>query len=176
MKYGKRTLQAAAMAAYFAFVAGSALFGFAPGKAIGGNFLGFALQMVKILPCAFLLIGLFEVWVPKEKVEKHLGRESGILAYAWIILLASTTVGGVVVAFPVAASLFRKGAKLSVVFFYLGASALCRIPMTIFEASFLGLKYSLIRLLVAIPLVYLTSVLLGNSLEKKNYAIRAEPS
>jgi hypothetical protein len=43
--------------------------------------------------------------------------------------------------------------------------------MTIFEASFLGVKFSAIRLLVAIPLVIITSMLLGDYLTKRKYKI-----
>jgi len=128
-------------------------------------------SMLKILPCAFILIGLFEAWVKKETVERHFGEESGIRGYIWGILLAGTTVGGLYVAFPVAYSLYSKGAKLSVIFTYLGASAICRIPMAIFEASFLGIKFTAIRLLVSLPLVIVASILLGNYLTKRNYKI-----
>ena len=114
---------------------------------------------------------LFEVWVKKKSVEKHLGKDSGPIGYIWAVFLAGTTVGGLYVAFPVAYSLFKKGAKLGVIFTYIGASAICRIPMTIFESSFMGIKFSLIRLLVSIPLVILSSVWLGNYLETKNYKI-----
>jgi uncharacterized membrane protein YraQ (UPF0718 family) len=87
------------------------------------------------------------------------------------VLLAGTTVGGLYVAFPVAYSLYSKGAKLSVIFTYLGAAAICRVPMTIFEASFMGIKFTTIRLLVSLPLVIVTSILLGNYLAKRNYKI-----
>jgi hypothetical protein len=33
------------------------------GKLIGDNFLSFFLEMLKVLPCVFILIGLFDVWV-----------------------------------------------------------------------------------------------------------------
>ena len=75
------------------------------------------------------------------------------------------------VAFPVAYSLYSKGAKLSVIFTYIGASAICRVPMTIFEASFLGIKFTAIRLLVAVPSVVVSSMLLGDYLRKRNYKI-----
>ncbi|GAB6888792.1 hypothetical protein JCM13304A_22910 [Desulfothermus okinawensis JCM 13304] len=156
---------------YFIFLAVSFALHFRPGQEIGINFLSFSIEMLKILPCAFILIGLFEVWVKKEKVEKHLGKDSGILSHVWAILLAGTTVGGLYVAFPVAYSLFKKGAKLSVIFTYIGASGICRVPMTIFEASFMGIKFSIIRLVVSIPLVILSSIWLGNYLENKNYKI-----
>ena len=159
------------ISAYIAFILFSFITGFDPGKQIGKNFVTFSVDMLKILPCAFVLIGLFEIWVKKETVEKHFGKESGIRGYIWAVLLASTTVGGLYVAFPVAYSLYNKGAKLSIIFTYIGASAICRVPMTIFEASFMGIKFSAIRLLVSLPLVIISSILLGDYLEKRNYKI-----
>ncbi len=161
----------AIISSYAIFLIVSFILGFNPGKEIGYNFASFSLDMLKILPCAFILIGLFEVWVKKETVEKHLGAESGIRGYIWGLLIASTTVGGLYVAFPVAYSLYSKGARLSIIFTYIGASAICRVPMTIFEASFMGIKFSAIRLFVAIPLVIITSILLGDYLTKRKYRI-----
>jgi uncharacterized membrane protein YraQ (UPF0718 family) len=129
--------------------------------------------MLGIMPGAFILIGLFEVWVKREIVERHLGEGSGFRGYLWMILLASTAVGGLYLAFPVAYSLYSKGAKLSVIFTYLGAAAICRIPMTIFEASFLGVKFTAIRWLVSLPLVIITSMLLGNYLTRRGYKVSA---
>jgi len=159
------------ISSYVVFLIISWAFGFNPGKEISHNFASFSVDMFKILPCAFILIGLFEVWVRRETVEKHLGERSGIRGYIWAVLLAGTTVGGLYVAFPVAYSLYSKGAKLSVIFTYLGAAAICRVPMTIFEASFMGIKFTTIRLLVSLPLVIVTSMLLGNYLTKRNYKI-----
>jgi len=167
----KSIVRIAIISSYAIFIALSWIFGFGPGREISHNFASFSLEMLKILPCAFILIGLFEIWVKKETVERYFGEKSGIRGYLWGILLASTTVGGLYVAFPVAYYLYSKGAKLGIIFTYIGASAICRVPMTIFEASFLGIKFSAIRLLVAIPLVVITSMLLGDYLGKKNYKI-----
>ncbi len=156
---------------YFVFLIVSFTIDFNPGKEIGINFMTFSIDMLKILPCAFMLIGLFEVWVKKETVERHFGKESGIKGYTWAILLAGTTVGGLYIAFPFAYSLYSKGAKLSVIFTYITASAICRVPMSIFEASFLGIKFTAIRLLVSLPLVIVTSALLGNYLTRIGYQI-----
>ena len=156
---------------YALFLLVSWIFDFGPGKEISGNFTTFAVEMLKILPCVFILIGLFQVWVRRETIERHFGEESGIRGYIWAVLLAGTTVGGLYIAFPVAYSLYTKGAKLSVIFTYIGASALCRIPMAIFEASFLGIKFTLIRLIVSLPLVVVASILLGNYLTGRGYKI-----
>lgn len=161
----KRFLKPGLFVIYIIFILLSLFAGFNPGKQIGKNFLSFTISMLKILPAAFILIGLFEVWVKKETIEKHLGRGTSIKAYIWVLLLAGTTVGGMYVAFPVSASLYKKGAKIPVIIAYLTASAIFRIPMAIFEAGFLGLKFTMIRFAVSLPLIIICSELLGKLIE-----------
>ncbi|MFW6030826.1 MAG: hypothetical protein ACOCRO_11335, partial [Halanaerobiales bacterium] len=62
--------------------------------------------------------------------------------------------------FPLGHTLFTKGARLSIVLTYIGSAGLTRVPMTIFEASFLGVKFTLTRLLVSVPLVIISSIIL----------------
>ncbi len=156
---------------YTLFILASLIFGIESGVQIGANFLSYSKELVLILPCAFILIGLFEVWVKRETIERHMGTDSGIKGYIWAILLSGTTIGGIIVSFPVAYSLQKKGAKLSVLFTYISASAIGRIPMTIFEASFIGLKFSIIRLLTSLPLVIITSIFLEKILARSNFQI-----
>ncbi len=165
-------LKLAVLVGYLTFIAISAVINFSPGKEIGSNFIYFWADLIKVLPFAFVLIGLFEVWVERKTVERHLGEESGVKGYLWAMVLSSITVGGVFVAFPVAYSLHKKGASLGVIFTYIGASAVCRIPMNLFELSFMGIKFTAIRLAVSLPLVILSSVLLGRYLKRQNYGIR----
>lgn len=167
----KKILKISLIVIYFLFIGSSLIFHFESGETIGKNFITFALSMLKIVPVAFILIGLFEVWIKRETIEKHLGDNSSWRGYFWAILLSGTTVGGLYVAFPIAAVLFKKGAKLGVIFTYIGASAVCRIPMAIFEASFLGIKFMLIRLLVSLPLIIISSLIMGRILTKINYEI-----
>ena len=162
----------AVLIGYLVFIAISAVIDFSPGKHIGSNFVYFWADLIKVLPFAFVLIGLFEVWVNRETVERHLGEESGVRGYLWAMALSSVTVGGVFVAFPVAYSLYKKGAAFGVILTYIGASAVCRIPMNLFELSFMGIKFTAIRLAVSLTLVILSSVLLGRYLKKQNYEIR----
>lgn len=171
MKRG-RLLRVGLFALYFVFVGGSWVSGAGPGRDIGMNFVDFFVTMLQILPFAFVLISLFEAWVPGDFIERHMGEGTGARGFAGAIVLAGMTVGGLYVALPAAYSLSRKGARLSVVFTYIGAAAICRIPMTVFEASFMGLKFTLIRYAVSLPLVILTSIILGRYLQERGFLLK----
>ena len=158
-------------ALFIGFVGVSWLIDYENGQKTGLAFIDVLIEMLKILPCAFILIGLFEVWVKKETVMKHLGENSGLKGYFWVLLLAGFSVGGLYIAFPLAETLHKKGASLKIVFAYLGFAGVCRIPMTIFEISFLGLPFTLVRLIVTIPLFLLIGILLGAILKKKDYKL-----
>ncbi|OQY08204.1 MAG: hypothetical protein B6I28_04960 [Fusobacteriia bacterium 4572_132] len=154
------------------FVIISLFIDFNPGKEIGVNFVKFFKTMIAFLPAVFILIGIFEVFVDQKVIEKHLGEGSTFHAYIWAIILSGTTVGGLFVAFPIAHSLYKKGAKVSVIFTYIGAAATCRVPMTLFEASYVGLKFTLIRLAVSVPFIIMSSIMLEKYLKNKNFEIK----
>lgn len=135
------------------------------------NFLLFAKDMMLILPPAFILIGLFDVWAKRETIEKHFGQSNSLVRFIWSILLASTTVGGTFVAFPLANSLYHKGAKYSSILTYVTAASLFMIPMTIMESSMLGLKFTLIRLISSVPFIITGAIIIGRHLEKTSYAL-----
>jgi uncharacterized membrane protein YraQ (UPF0718 family) len=144
---------------FIVFVGLSYIYEFKAGMQIGRNSYSIGLSFLTILP-VFIIISLFKVWVKRETIEKHLGTESGAKGYLLAILLSSSIVGGLVVSLPVAGALYKKGARLSVVLTFIGASCVCRIPLTVFEASFLGLPFTLIRWGLSIPLLILSSYLL----------------
>lgn len=153
------------------FIGISFLSGYQLGIEMWDNFLIFAKDMVIILPPAFILIGLFEVWVKRETIENNFGQASGFIKYLWSIMLAATTVGGTFVAFPVGNSLFHKGAGYNSVMAYITYASLVMIPMSIIEASILGLRFTLSRILMSIPLVIISSALLGNYFTETGYQL-----
>lgn len=144
----------------------SLIIGYEPGYKIAYNFGSFALFMLKIFPAAFILVGLFVVWVDKKIIENYFGEASGIKGYIAAILLSCTTLYPFIVALPMGASLYKKGAKLSIVLTYLGATAVCRIPMTIFEAGFVGIRFTVTRYVVSLPLIIISSILIEKLLKK----------
>ncbi len=158
-------------AVFSVFMIASYFLNFELGNRITSNFMIFAKDMGAILPPAFVLIGLFEVWVSRESIENNFGNTSGFKKYIYAVLLAATTVGGTFVAFPVANSLYHKGANYSSIFTYVTAASLVMIPMSIMEASILGIKFTAIRIGVSLPLVIISSILLGNFFSKIDYKI-----
>ena len=128
------------------------------GRKAGENLGSFLVEMASVLPPMFLLVGLFEIWVPRKVIERHAGLRSGMRAVPWMILLATLQAGPLYVAFPVAIGLWRKGCAPRNVFIYLGAFSAMKIPMLTFEVAFLGWRFSLARTLISIPVFVVLAV------------------
>ena len=141
---------------------GRVLGGFDFGQRTGANFVTFLLEMASVLPPMFLLVGLFEAWVPRALVERQVGSGSGAAAILWMVLLATLQAGPLYAAFPVAVSLWRKGCAPRNVFIYLGAFSAMKIPMLTFEVAFLGWRFSLARTLITLPVF----ILIGCAMER----------
>jgi len=150
----------------------SYLLDFAAGEKIGLNFWMFFKEMILFLPLMFVLIGLFDVWVPREKIEKHIGQESGWKGTGLVILLATLQAGPLYGAFPFAYILWKKGCSIRNIFIYLGAFASFKIPMLTFEIGFLGLKFSLLRTLITLPVFILIGYLMECYLKNKNFEVK----
>jgi hypothetical protein len=136
--------------------------GFDLGTRTGSTLSGFLKEVAIFLPAMFVLVGLFDVWVPRRIVERHVGTAAGPLAIVWMLLLGTLQAGPLYGAFPVALALYRKGASLRNVFIYLGAFSALKLPMLTFEVGFLGWRFSLVRTLVTVPVF----VLLAYALER----------
>jgi uncharacterized membrane protein YraQ (UPF0718 family) len=148
-------------------------FDFQPGKEIvKTNFKEFVSEMLSFLPLLFILIGLFDVWVPKETITKLIGEHSGIKGILIIIFLATLQAGPLYGAFPVAYMLWKKGCSIRNIFIYLGAFSTLKIPMITFEITFLGLKFSLLRTLITIPVFILIGIIIEKLLKRRNFEIK----
>jgi uncharacterized membrane protein YraQ (UPF0718 family) len=137
----------------------------------GRTFWVFMTEMVLILPAMFVIIGLIDVWVPRETIQKHIGVTSGIKGMLWVMLLAFVQAGPLYVAFPVAHLLWKKGCSATNVFIYIGAFTTAKIPMLAFEIGFLGLQFSLIRILVTMPVFIFIGTIMGKYFDKNQCII-----
>jgi uncharacterized membrane protein YraQ (UPF0718 family) len=107
-------------------------------------------EMLKVLPPIFVLIGLFDVWGPRETLIKFMGEESGIMGMLLAFFMGSFTAGPLYAAFPVATILMKKGSKFTNVLIFIGAWSSTKLPLMLFETSNLGLTFTLIRFVLNI--------------------------
>ncbi len=129
---------------------------------------GFSLkEMLLVIPPVFILLGLLDVWVPRETMMKYMGEGSGIKGVVLAFLLGSAAAGPLYGAFPIAAVFMKKGVKLTNILVFLGAWSTTKIPMLLFEISALGAKFALTRLLVDIPGIILIAYLLSRLVSKE---------
>lgn len=108
------------------------------------------LEMVYVIPPIFILLGLLDVWVPKETMMKYMGDNSGVKGMVLSFLLGSCAAGPLYVAFPIAVTLLKKKASFFNVFVFIGAWSSTKIPMFLFETSSMGWKFSVLRLTLSV--------------------------
>ena len=144
------------------------LIDFNKGQNIGLIALDSFKQMLAVLPPIMLLLGLLDIWVPRETMIKYMGNNSGILGVVLAILLGSLAAGPVYAAFPITAIFIKKGAKFSNIMVFMGAWCTTKIPTFLFELSALGYKYTFTRLLVNLPSIILLAYLIERLLSKND--------
>lgn len=103
------------------------------------------MEMIMVLPPVFILLGLLDVWVKRETMVKMMGKDSGITGILLAFFLGSAAAGPLYAAFPVALTLLRKGSSFRNVLILIGAWSTTKIPLLLFEASSMGLTFTLIR-------------------------------
>lgn len=132
-----------------------------------GVILSFGKEMLMVLPPVFIVIGLIEAWVSREKIDKWLGQESGIKGMLISMALGTLPAGPLYAAFPVGASLIERGASYRNIIIFLSSWAALKIPHVMMEISFLGLKFAGTRLLLTaifiIPMALLIEFILLRS-------------
>ena len=116
----------------------------------------YLLQMLSFLPPIFVLLGLLDVWVEREKMIALTGKGSGLKGTLIALLLGSAAAGPLYAAFPVAAVMAKKGASRFNILVFLGAWSTTKLPLLSFEAASLGSSFMLLRLgmsIIGIPLI-----------------------
>ncbi|MDI6894561.1 MAG: permease [Bacillota bacterium] len=117
----------------------------------------YLLEMLLVLPPIFVLIGMLEVWVPRQTIVRNVGPGSGLRGLALSVLTGSAAAGPLYGAFPVAESLLRKGCSVFNACVLLCTWAAVKIPMIMMEVKFLGWRFSLARLAFTLPAIVLIS-------------------
>ncbi|WKY47888.1 permease [Eubacteriaceae bacterium ES3] len=116
-------------------------------------------SMLKIVPPIFLMIGLLDIWVPKETMIRFMGEKSGVVGILVAFFIGAMSAGPLVAAFPVAQIMLKKGARYSNVLFFLSIWASAKLPILFFQATALGVSYTVITNITLIT-VYLVGTLI----------------
>jgi len=132
------------------------------------NVIGFSFkEMALVLPPIFILLGLLDVWIPKEKMMKYMGEGSGIKGIILAMIIGSVAAGPLYAAFPVAAALMRKGVKFTNILIFIGAWSTTKVPMLLFEISALGARFTMTRLAIDIIGIIIIAYVLYAVVSKK---------
>lgn len=123
-------------------------------------------EMLLVIPPVFILLGLLDVWIPRELMIKYMGEGSGLKGIVLAILLGSAAAGPLYGAFPVAAVFMKKGVKFSNILIFIGAWSTTKIPMLLFEITSLGAKFALTRLVIDIPGIIIIAYILSKLVSK----------
>jgi len=138
------------------------------GQVATGNALSNFASVGMVLPPIFIMIGLLDIWVPKEVMVKYMGNRSGLVGGLLAVFLGSVGAGPLVVAFPVAALLIRKGAKLSNVFLFLGAWTSVKLPIFMFEWANLGGIFTSVHVLTSLFVYVIGGIIIEKTLSHSN--------
>ena len=125
-------------------------------------------ELILVVPPIFVLLGLLDVWVPREIMVKYMGEGSGIKGALLAFAAGSATAGPLYGAFPVAAVFMKKGVKFFNVLVFIGAWSTTKIPMFLFEISALGADFAFTRLFVNIPGIILIAYIICNTISQKD--------
>ncbi len=125
-------------------------------------------EMLLIMPPVFLLMGLMEVWVPKDKIQKWLGSESGVRGGLISLALGTLPTGPLYVAFPMTATLLRKGASITNMVIFLGSWAALKIPQLMVEIRFLGIPFTGLRFSFTLAALVIMGLIMETVLGRKS--------
>ena len=117
-------------------------------------------QMLLVIPPIFVLLGLLDVWVPRQMMARFLGEGSGLRGIVLSFLAGAAAAGPLYGAFPVAAVFLKKQATFRNVFIFIGTWSTIKVPMFLFEWQSLGWKFALTRLCLNIPGILLIACVL----------------
>ncbi len=124
-------------------------------------------EMMMVFPAVMVVMGLFTVWVSKDAVVKHLGKTSGVRGFLLSLFLGALPTGPLYVAFPLAASLLKKGARISNIVIFLSAWSCIKLPQEMVELQFLGVEFMVSRLILTVVFVIIMALVIEKVMDKK---------
>ncbi len=121
-------------------------------------------QFLKQLPfitSIFLLVGLFDVFIPRSAIVSVIGHGRGLLAILNAAIIGSVVGGPVSSVYPLGAILIKKGAPIAVAAVFMNAWVMVGIISMPFEISIFGKKFVIVRNLLAFIGAIIIGILTG---------------
>lgn len=125
-------------------------------------------EMLCLIPPIFIFMGLLDTWIPKEVFIRYMGENSGLKGVLTALFLGSAAAGPLYIAFPIAVLLMKKKARLAYILFFLGVWSTTKIPLLIYEISYMGARFTAIQVAVCIPLFLLFSLVIEKILSAED--------
>jgi uncharacterized membrane protein YraQ (UPF0718 family) len=132
------------------------------------NFLAMLVRIIPILGVVFIIMFLTNLLITPERMEKHMGKESGLRGWIYSIFLGIIVSGPPYVLFPLLGDLKKQGMKneLLAAFLYNRNVKIPFLPVMVF---YFGLSYTIILSAYIILFSILNGLLVGRfvAMEKK---------
>jgi len=112
-------------------------------------------QMIGLIPMllsAFVLAGMLEAVIPEGFVSQWLAREAGLKGILLGTVAGMLSAVGPYAFFPIVASISASGAGLGTVVSLVVGWCLLGLSRLPYEAGLLGMKFSLVRMAVSLPI------------------------
>lgn len=132
------------------------------------------IEMMKVIPPIFVLLGLLDVWVDRQTMIRLTGKGSGIKGFIISLALGTAAAGPLYAAFPVAVVMRNKGSSLFNIFVFLGAWSTAKIPLLTFEAANLGMKFMISRLCLSLIGIVVIAMLVNLTVNEADLPILDE--
>lgn len=124
-------------------------------------------SMLGVLPPILVLIGLLDVWIPKETMIKYMGPDSGIKGILIALVLGSLAAGPLYAAFPIAAILMKKQARFAYVLFFLGVWSSSKLPLLVYEYTSFGGIFTTIHVISNLIIFLIGSFIIEKIISKE---------
>lgn len=128
-------------------------------KATAQNGLFLFLRYSFLIIFSMMIAVMLPALVPKEIIIKYLGGASGWRGILLASLLGGLTPGAPYAVFPLIAGLMRQGMGLAPAVSMVCAWGLWSLGRVPFQAAVLGGKFTLVQVLVSLPLPFVTGTL-----------------
>ena len=143
------------------------LFNFSMAKNAFLNFLTMFIKIIPILCIVFIIMILVNLFFTKQRVAKHLGKDSGIIGWLYAIISGILVSGPPYILFPLLGDLKKGGMKNSLVAVFL-YNRNVKIPFLPVMVYYFGLNFTIILSLYIVIFSILNGKIIGRLVKDKS--------